>query len=307
MTERVSATFPDALQRLLAGAIDYAGLFPPTGLAMADAVANYAAYRAGGESWALGRFVLPLARLDEFLEAADPVAGEGATDAPWRLSVLVEPGTPAQLKALHDFHGRGQGRFVVDCIEGKAATAEQVLPYGRFREAGLEVFVEIPVADDPEPMLRAVAEGGLSAKIRTGGITPEAFPSARDVARFLASCRDTGVPFKATAGLHHPLRAEYRLTYDRDGVSGTMFGYLNVMLAAALAWSGAPARTVVRMLEERNAGSLRFTAEGVHWRDWLLESSVIDAIREFVVRGFGSCSFREPLDEFAALHRHDAC
>ncbi len=50
----------DALRPLLSGLIDYAGLFPPAAVSMADAVANYAAYRTSADAWALGRFVLPV-------------------------------------------------------------------------------------------------------------------------------------------------------------------------------------------------------------------------------------------------------
>jgi len=55
----------EALRTLLAGSIDYAGLFPPASLEMAEAARNYEAYRSGPHSWALGRFILPSARLNE--------------------------------------------------------------------------------------------------------------------------------------------------------------------------------------------------------------------------------------------------
>lgn len=296
-----TAPLPAVLRHVLAGAIDYAGLFPPASLSMQEAVANYATYHAGPDSWALGRLVLPLARLDAFSGTAAPHLERVTGGAPWRLSALVEPGTPTQLKALHDFHAGGDERAVVDCIEGKAAAVEAVIPYARFREVGLEVFVEVPLTEDPLPLLRAIAEAGLSAKIRTGGITPDAIPDARDVARFLLACRDAGVPFKATAGLHHPIRADYRLTYAGDSPTAVMFGYLNVMLAAALAWHGAAQRTVVRLLEERDPKTLRLTSAGARWRDHEFDIAEIDSVREFFARGFGSCSFREPLDDLVPL------
>lgn len=303
MADRPTGALPAALRNVLAGAIDYAGLFPPASLGMADAVANYAAYHGGDESWALGRFVLPLARLEEFEKAAAPLLRDVHESVPWRLSALVDPGTPAQLKALHEFHVHTDGRAVVDSIEGKATTPEAVIPYGRFRETGLEVFVELPVDEDPASLLRAIAESSLSAKIRTGGVTPEAFPAAGDVARFLIACHEVGTPFKATAGLHHPLRDVYRLTYASDSPTGMMYGYLNVMLAAALAWSGATKRTIVAMLEERDPRALVLSDEGVRWREHSISVPTIATVREMFIRGFGSCSFREPLDDLAALLR----
>lgn len=303
MADRSAGELPAVLRSILAGAIDYAGLFPPASLSMNDAVANFAAYHAGDESWALGRFVLPLARLGEFAQAAAPHLGSVPESAPWRLSALVEPGTPAQLRVLHEFHARAHGRAVVDSIEGRAATPEAVIPYARFRETGLEVFVEIPVGEDPAPLLQAIAEASLSAKIRTGGVSPEAFPAAGDVARFLLACHAVGTPFKATAGLHHPLRSDYRLTYASDSPTGVMFGYLNVVLAATLAWSGATKRTVVAMLEERDRRALDASGDGIRWREHVLSASTIATVREMFMRGFGSCSFREPLDDLAALLR----
>ena len=57
----------ESLRALLEEVIDYAGLFPPSQLSMQEAVVNYAAYRSGELGWMLGRFVVPTARLDEFL------------------------------------------------------------------------------------------------------------------------------------------------------------------------------------------------------------------------------------------------
>ena len=64
---------PDSPYRsLLVDAIDFAGLFPPAAQDMSSAVRDYGRYRQGDEAWALGRFVVPVARLEEF----DPQAAE---------------------------------------------------------------------------------------------------------------------------------------------------------------------------------------------------------------------------------------
>src|SRR5436309_1541360 len=54
-----------SLTALMTGLVDYAGLFPPAQLSMADAAANYLQYRASGDAWMLGRFVCPAPRLGE--------------------------------------------------------------------------------------------------------------------------------------------------------------------------------------------------------------------------------------------------
>jgi hypothetical protein len=121
------------------------------------------------------------------------------------------------------------------------------------------------------------------------------------VLRFMKACLAAGVAFKATAGLHHPLRAEYALTYAPDAPRGVMHGYLNVFLAAAWLAAGLPDAQVMALLEERDTSAIRFEGEVVRWRDHVLSAAELSRARERVILGFGSCSFREPLDDAQAL------
>ena len=100
--------------------------------------------------------------------------------------------------------------------------------------------------------LAAVRRLGGRAKVRTGGVTRDAFPTTSDLIRFLRRCVRAGLPFKATAGLHHPLRAEYRLTYAPDSPAGVMFGFLNLFLATAFLRAGMEETEAARLLEERS-------------------------------------------------------
>ena len=88
MTESATRLAPlESVKALLAGAIDYAGLFPPSQLSMEEAVLNFAKYRQTAESWMLGRFVCPVSALDEFSLAADPFLPRDAGAVSWRLAV----------------------------------------------------------------------------------------------------------------------------------------------------------------------------------------------------------------------------
>ena len=200
-----------ALRALLAGSIDYAGLFPPAGLALSAAAANYAAYREGEAAWALGRFVVPAARLLEFEKAAATLLPARPAGEPWRLAALLGADPAADLRAIGEFNCRhaatGAGAVEADVVEAKAGDVNAVASLLCLVPEYLEAYVEVPVDEDPAPLIRAISEGSGRAKIRTGGVTPDAFPSAAATARFIAACVGTGVPFKATAGLHHPLRA----------------------------------------------------------------------------------------------------
>ncbi|MHB1312352.1 MAG: hypothetical protein ACYC3L_10065 [Gemmatimonadaceae bacterium] len=282
-----------ALRPLLAGLIDYAGLFPPAALAMGSAAANYGAYRTGADAWALGRFVLPASRLEEF-EAEHT---GGVPDGAWRLSALAQA---SDADAIGAFNGRNAGRAVVDSLETKAETVDDVAALAPLARLGA-VFVEIPVRDDPDALVRAIGAHGLHAKVRTGGVTPAAFPPPTDVARFLAACARHGVAFKATAGLHHPLRGEYPLTYDPGAARGTMFGYLNVFVAAMFLHHGMSEADAVPLLEERDASAIHLDAAGVRWRTHALGAGLVAEARAQFALSFGSCSFREPMDDLSSL------
>ena len=296
---------PDlAIRTLLAGSIDYAGLFPPAGLDMATSVRQYADYQRDPDAWALGRFVVPAARLAELEREAAPLAPDAGA-APWRLSVLLGADAARELEALGEFNCRhaapGAPALSGDVVEARADSVEAVHRLLATRPRWAQAYVEIPLDRDPVALVAAVAEHGARAKVRTGGVTPDAFPTAAAVARFLRACTDAGVPFKATAGLHHPLRAEYRLTYAADSPRGTMFGFLNVFLAAAFLHDGMAEADVVRLLEERDPTAIEFSESAVEWRGHRLNQAAIVAARESGIVAFGSCSFTEPVSELRAF------
>jgi len=284
------------VRTLVAGAIDYAGLFPPATLPMAEAVRSYAGYRASPEAWALGRFVIPVARLEEFAAAAAGLAAEDA--APWPLALLTGKGGADDWE---DARAADVGHAVIRAIELRASTPEDVVTASGRLPSDVDVFFEIPVESDPCALVRAIGRARRKAKVRTGGVTADAFPDAPSLARFVVACARAGVPFKATAGLHHPLRATYRLTYDPDSASGDMFGFLNVLLAAGFAGVGLGEECVAEVLEERRPGAIRFDPAGVEWRGHRLTTADVARTRATLALSFGSCSFREPIEELQSL------
>ncbi len=292
---RVRVTAPAAVRALMAGAIDYAGLFPPAALPMPDAVRNYSAYRAGPHAWMLGRFVLGVARLEELAEAF--AALHPAPDGAWPLSVIARATDAAALAA---FNARYASRLRIDTVEVPPVRAAEVGALAPLATS-YAVFAEVDWADDPAPVIAELARHGLRAKIRTGGVEAKAFPSSAQVARFIEACRAARVPFKATAGLHHAWRGEYALTYDAGSARGTMFGFANVLLASVAATAGADAAEIAGTLEP--AGPPAFEASD---RGWLLPSGravpveLVAAARTHTMASFGSCSFEEPVQELSA-------
>ncbi len=302
MTDGEAILAHPSLRALLDGAIDYAGLFPPAALDLPTVVANYRAYRAGPDAWALGRLVVPVAKLEALDEAAGGWRAEVEEgQPPWRISALVGNDAAVDAARIVTFNTQHAGRAVIDSVETRATTVEQVQQLGGVF-AGLQHFVEIPPAAELAPLVEAIKGIGGHAKIRTGGVTADAFPAARDVARFLRTCADAGVSFKATAGLHHPFRGEYRLTYDPQAPTGTMFGYLNVFLASAQALEGAPVGVLVGTLEGRNTAMLGIHDEEIRWEGGRATTGALAHTRQQFALAFGSCSFREPLDDLGTLY-----
>ncbi len=293
-----------ALRTLLAGSIDYAGLFPPAGLDMAPAVRAYAEYRAGPDAWALGRFVVPAARLPELEREVETLAPRAPAE-PWPLSVLLGADHAAELEHLGELNCRhaapGAAALSGDVVEARAGTVEAIDRLLGAVPRWATAYVEVPLDPDPAPLVAAIARGGGRAKARTGGVTPDAFPEPAALLRFLRAVTAAGVPFKVTAGLHHPLRAEYRLTYAPDGPRGTMYGFLNVFLTAAFLRAGLPDAEAVKLLEERSAGAFRFTADAIEWRGRRVDRATIAATRAQGIGGFGSCSFTEPVGELREM------
>jgi len=248
----------NSARALLNGLIDYAGLFPPASLDMAAAVRNYASYRDGEHSWMLGRFIVPAPRLAEFDAASDQYSGL------WRLSVL----------------GATQ-HADVESVELKIERPNEI------QRAALVTYYELPRFD--ESFFTAIAQAGARAKIRTGGLTPAAVPSSAELARFLILAAAANVPFKATAGLHHPIRSE------------TMHGFLNMFLAAALVYKGGTESGALATLDETSPEAFRFDDDGVSWHSHRLTAAQIRDARQNFAIGFGSCSFDEPVADLRTI------
>ena len=304
---RNSAEAVDAAGALLRDLIDYAGLFPPASLAITPSVANFDGYLRSEWNWILGRFIVPVARLGEF-EAAFaglPVPARGAHFTNWRLSALLGSDPVADVSGIREFNARmtgsGSRRAHVDSVEVKVGGPDEVTRLSRIIPAELLTYFEVPLANCGEG-IAAVAGCGRRAKLRTGGETADKFPALESVIEFMRLCAAANVPFKATAGLHHPLRSVHRFTYQPESLSGIMHGFVNVFLAAAFLRAGMEAIVAVELLGEQSAQAIHFDADGAGWREYQLSRNEIAATRQSFAVSFGSCSFTEPIGDLRALH-----
>ena len=239
-----ATTTRDARRAALDGLIDHAALFPPASMSVADGLAEDARVRASGEAWIVRRFVVPASRLGELGEMVVPLSV--VLDAPY---------------------GGGDPR--VEAVEVRPGADPE-------SAVGLapEVYVELP-AD-----LDRLATLDLRAKVRCGGAT---VPTVAELAAVVRSCRALGLVFKATAGLHHPVRVAGR------------HGFLNLLAAAVFAGDEDTA------LAETDAGAFGLDAESFRWRDREADGGRLADVRRELFAGFGSCSVAEPVDELEAL------
>ncbi|MGE0441606.1 MAG: hypothetical protein AB7L66_14655 [Gemmatimonadales bacterium] len=287
---------PGDVRALLRGAIDYAGLFPPAALPMTEALADYARYRRSDDAWALGRFVVPAGRLGEAL-AGLPALGEAGRG--WAFSVTLAADLSDGPQLAPAAPALSAAGAEIASLEGRAPTPDVVVRLAE-AAAGRTWYAEVDLLGDFDPVLDAIRDRGGRAKVRLGGVTVAAFPSSARVAAFLAGVARRKLAFKGTAGLHHPVRGEYRLTYEDDAPLGVMFGYLNLAVAAVLAAGGAPPAEIEAALLESHPAQLLATGGGLAWRAQPLPTAAVPGLRAWF-DGFGSCSFREPIDDLNHL------
>lgn len=291
---------------LLENVVDYAGLFPPASLPMSTAVSAYAAYLSGPDRELLGRFVLPSARLAEFSDCAAENLPRGNGSIPWRLSAICGTTSPDDREAVLEFNGshwQGSdlGRAVVDSIEVRAPGRDAITAALALYPEFFRLFLELSTSVDPVPAIATLSGTRAGAKLRTGGVTPGTVPPTADVLRFLKACAHYDVPFKATAGLHHAIRAEYPLTYETNADVSTMFGYLNLFIASAFIRHGADDEIASAILNEASADAFDFDDNGITWRGQSLTVDQLAETRSRFAMSYGSCSFTEPVEEARLL------
>jgi hypothetical protein len=148
----------------------------------------------------------------------------------------------------------------------------------------------VPEGTEVEGRELAVVDGGTErqgetvyvegvSKIRCGGA---AVPTVEELAAFVRGCRERGVLFKATAGLHHAHPTE-----------AGEHGFLNLLAAAVFA-------------DEENAlragpGSFALDADSFRWDGRAARPDELAHVREHLLHSIGTCSFFDPVGELHEL------
>lgn len=320
MSEHKAATM-SVIKALMDGVIDYAGLFPPSAVSMDQAVTNYAKYLRSEHASFLGRFVCPVARLDELTkEGAMLMPGTHATSGyrenadtidAWRISGVLREDLPGALEKIYQFNehhdDEANGLAMVDAIEMPVRTPDEidealeVLP--EMIGAAFEIPQDIVVDGDPRGLIAALAGSGVLAKVRCGGVEPQMIPDSASIARFMIGCKRADVGFKCTAGLHHPIRKEYALTYEDDAPRGVMHGFVNMFFAGAATrkLKNIDEATIIAILDETDPEKFVFKDDSIRWDTITIGTDDLVVARESFITSFGSCSFTEPTDDLRSM------
>ncbi len=307
----------DGRRALLEGLIDYAGLFPPASLDLESAVEEFRVARSGAHAWVVGRFLCPTSHIEDLAGLLTATMREG--EAPWAVGAIFDeaPATAALHASVFDKHMDPAARVTAvelrtppEAADGRNPD-EAVAVLAPFVAAAFSVspetvpFLEVartaswergvPNAVAALAELRRTTLRPLGAKLRTGGLSPELFPAPAQVARFIVACRRQGLPFKATAGLHHPVRHE-------DPALGVMrHGFLNIIVAAALSVEGADEEELIEVLEDTDTSAFQAGAAGLRWRDRRFSSGTLRTVRHDAFPAYGSCSLAEPVADLTVM------
>ena len=293
----------DARRVAFAGLIDYAGLFPPASLDMAGAVSGYREARASSHGWVADRFIVPASRLVEL--AGELTPSMAADEEPWRISAIADlgefPRFVETVSAIAAFGDEMSSAAPVELVEAKLdpgvdemAVGDAAVAIGR---TGAVPFFEPPPDELPLDELTAARRQrdlALGAKLRCGGVTADLFPDPERVAAFISGCVERALPFKCTAGLHHPVR------HTDPDTGFTHHGFLNVAAASLAAQTLGP-EELVGIISDTDPHSFAVTRSGLSWRGMTFDSAAVAASRSGGFVAYGSCDFDEPIADLVEL------
>jgi hypothetical protein len=281
-----------SVQTLLNSIIDYAGLFPPAKLSLERAIETYNQARSSPERWMLSHFILPISRLLEFEKLV------AATEQHYSLSLILSKEWTSELSQLEN---RGS-QISITALEFPLLSSSEIKDALTLIPDSIDSFFEIPFSIDIDSYLPIFKNSRSAVKIRTGGITPDLFPSIEKLNEFVTLFATHTISFKATAGLHHPLRGEYALTYETNGAIAPMYGFLNLAILSAFAYAQKITQAEgLEILQTTSGNDFQFTNDSIHWRDLSLSLTEIEKARQQFFRSFGSCSFQEPTEDLKTL------
>ncbi|MBK8982829.1 MAG: hypothetical protein IPM38_11045 [Ignavibacteria bacterium] len=309
------------------GIIDYAGLFPPAELDLKTAFSNYMEYLSGDNSYILSGFICPVKLLPELEVICNEIS---EFKFPVKISLILSGGKDeitfkenliSDLKVRENFL-TGINSFIrADNFEYKIPESfmteennERLLDLFGFISQNLKngsdskftFFAETSLTGDWKKNIKTAADlieehnetfQDTGFKLRTGGVTAAAIPTAEQIAFAVRHCLNRNLEMKFTAGLHHPFRH-----FDKN-VNAKMHGFINIFSAGIIAKRhNISDHEMIKLLEDENPDNFKFTESGFSWGGYEIENEDIHFARQTFVKSYGSCSFDEPVDDLKKLN-----
>ena len=294
--------------------IDYAGLFPPAKLPLDVALEEYALHRTQNHAGSLSRFIIPMAKL----LSLDVVRLEPHT--PIHFSVLARKASTYQdcisylkedIARLDNYQNQFSKAVTSDVIEAVVPMESLKNDSEHLHDFLVEIdglvngkkriFFEVICDDDWQELtpclLKAITNYSWAGlKVRCGGVSAENFPSIQELAFAIAQASEHNVAIKFTAGLHHPLR------HFNATVNCKMHGFINVFSASMLTHKHKLSQSVIEdILTSEDIQDFNFE-NSLSWQDYSLSVEEITHYRKAFAISYGSCSFKEPLEDLEQLN-----
>ena len=300
--------------------LDYAGLFPPAKLDLETAIRNYVYYKKQSDSWMLGKFIIPHNQLielinNEFLPRDNSKSEFSVLGGTFSNLIDFQKDLEVLFRNIKTFENKLNDLVLVKTLELKIPSVKDYGLILNFIQSTLtsiendsidEIFLEIENEDDLNILLKELSVFNsknissnlpyIGFKIRTGGVVSTAFPTTKLIENVIISCSKYNIKFKATAGLHHPLR------HYNDSVLTKMHGFLNVIGGSILFTSGKIDENVLsELLNDEDPNNFIFTKNSFSWKNFTVSYEEIKEKRSNNFISFGSCSFDEPREDLKKL------
>lgn len=229
-----------------------------------------------------------------------------AGEEPWEIGVILDADPGEGVAAAQTFHAEMQPAATITSVEAKplGSTPESISALvGTLVSIQPEVvpFVEVsqeqPFGDQIKTVANALRDLGHvgGVKIRCGGLDASLFPDPGTVASFILEATNAKLPFKATAGLHQPIR------HYVEELNVWRHGFVNLLVAAAVAEAGYGIETVSAVIAETDAEAFAISAAFITWRELSIPGPAVRRVRTSGFVAYGSCDFFEPVEALASL------
>lgn len=323
-----------SIHQILAVAVNYAGLYPPTGLKLNEALRSYVDFSHSKYAWMLANFVLPHSELPFLAGFADRkhhlkgplslcITGP-ETDTLFEFKNVINSiereintahtGYPGEVRTnllelklpLNSVENLNPEELVKALEAVVSTTAEsRLLPHRVFFEVpGAEYNAEITkkiikvIAVHNKSILKRKVSNYLFSgiKINCSEVKAGQIPDAKYLAEVLLYARDANVAVKFSGQENTPFP-----TYSYS-LGTKVHGFINIFAASMLAYTqDLTIDETIEVIEEESPGNFTFKDDYFVWRELAAPTAEIKMLRMLSITSFNFTSFTTPIDGLKEL------